>query len=312
MEKPNFELVKKPPEPETKEELKAHFHLRLHIIRHGKKDGGNDVTPEVDMAMKLKPEGRMQAHEKGVAFETSGGIASGSTRARARETAMHMANANNPEVSGEETYDELVEKLGGEFMAGPYTNTGLDMPFSKDHEFFSVINEKANEGKLLTWYGEVDDENVKNGADRSTSVYGIQAREVASIVARFARIAMKMVDQAVYAKEKGKEIETEREQVMGTHGGVNESFLAEVIRRTLPNGEEERWKFLNTIPNGVSETQGSDIDILAVEGIAEPSILVKFTVGSPENQYHFEHTVPLSLVDDIVRDFSPKEVEETA
>lgn len=293
-----------PKSAEMKESPKAKYRVRLHIIRHGKKAGGNDVPPEVDLAMKLRPEGRLQAREKGMDLQTKGGVTSGSTRARSRETAMHMAHANSPEVTGDETYDELVAKIGSE----PWTNRGLDMPFSKDDPEFPMINQKANEGTLFKWFAEVDDEIAARKGDRSTSFYGTQVRSIGSIIDRFTRVAMKMADRAERAQEKDERVETEREQVMGTHGGVNESFLAELVRRS--EGEEERKRFLETIPNGVGETQGSDIEIVATAGETDPLIRVRFTVGKEGNQYHYDRFVTLQTVQNIIKDFSPKESAE--
>jgi broad specificity phosphatase PhoE len=277
---------------------RAEFRLHMHIFRHGKKDGGHDVTPEVDMAMALKPEGRIQAHEKGVELKTAGGAISGSSRARTRETAMHVAHANNPEVTGEESYDELVEKLG----ITPWVNKAFDMPFSKDDPNFPIINQKSDEGIFFKWAAEEADRALKDG-DASKTIYGIQARKVAAVVDRFATIASKMADRAERAKERGEDAETEREQVMGTHAGVNESFVAEVLRRM--HGDEERQKMLNILPNGVSETQGSDIDIVATSG-EEPRVHILF-VGGKDQKYSFNEDVPLSVIKDIVRDFSPHE-----
>ncbi len=251
--------------------------------------------------MALKSEGRMQAHEKGVSLGTTGGVASGSSRARTRETAMHVAHANNPEIKGTETYEELVEKLGR-----PWTNKAFDMPFSKDDEDFPIILEKSNDGTLLKWCAEQADKALVEG-DASNTIYGTQAREIAKVLVRFAAIASKMADRAELMFERGEEPETEREQVMGTHAGVNESFVAEVVKRTL--GEDERQKLLDAVPSGVMETQGSDINIVARPGGEEPRIHLRFE-GGKEQKYIFDQDVPLSVIRSIIKDFSPRETPE--
>lgn len=298
MEKHFIPTVERGKEKEGQEVLAK---VVLHIIRHGEKDGPNDVTQAEDQSMRLTQKGRVQAHERGLSLGTIGGVASGSPRERTGETALHVSHANNPSVTGEENLEELIEKTGHR----PWINAKLDMPFDKDHPDFLDINDHYKRGRILRRYTEMDDEVSKNQGDRSQSIYGIQVYNISSLVNRFINIADKLGQRNQRAEELGEEFELVREQNMGTHGSVMESFLVEVVRRTL--GEEEKERLLDAIPNGVAVSEGVTINI---ESLRDGSLVVDFdfSVERGDRKYAYHHTVSPELIEQIQKDFTPQVV----
>jgi hypothetical protein len=287
-------------QPEKKEKILAS--IKLNIIRHGEKDGPNNVTQAEDQTMRLTNKGRSQAHEKGLVLGTTGGVASGSPRQRTQETALHSAHANNPAVIGDESLEELMEKTGHK----TWVNSNLDMPFDKDHPDFEELNSHYTQGRMLRRYVEMDQELIQSGGDRSQSIYGVQARNIASLIERFARITEKLGERNQRGEELGEELTKEREHNMATHGSVMESFLVEVIRRTL--GEREKERLLDIIPNGVAVSEGITITMEALEN-KKTNIHLAFSIEKEEQSYQYNYTVPLVVIQDIIRDFSSKETK---
>ncbi|MES2014225.1 MAG: hypothetical protein V4437_00220, partial [Patescibacteria group bacterium] len=186
----------------------------------------------------------------------------------------------------------------------PRRNAKLDMAFSKDDPEFSVLDKLLQEKRYLVGIAEVDDVLKVSGGDRSASVYGMQTYNVASLIEWYARATSRMADRIDRGNKKKKKVSTEHKIMMGTHGGVAESFLAEVIRYTMSDAERER--FLHFIPNGFGFVEGADIDIVGVSGNQEPTIRIRFTLGSGE-AYSYDKKVPVAVIYKIVGDFSPKQ-----
>jgi phosphoglycolate phosphatase-like HAD superfamily hydrolase len=158
---------------------------------------------------------------------------------------------------------------------------------------------------MLRRYVEMDEQMVEEGGDRSQSIYGMQVRNIASLVERFTRITEKLAEINERAEEVGEEFERVREHNMGTHGSVMESFLVEVVKRTL--GEQEKEKLLTVIPNGVAVSEGTTITIETLEN-KQTNILFSFSVARDSHDYTYNATVPRKIIEEIIQDFSPKDM----
>ncbi|MES2014224.1 MAG: phosphoglycerate mutase family protein, partial [Patescibacteria group bacterium] len=87
---------------------KAEFHLHIHIARHGEKAIAEDVTQGADEVAPLTPKGRHQALNRGKELQMQGARTMGSPRLRSRETALLITHAHDENVTGEETFEELL------------------------------------------------------------------------------------------------------------------------------------------------------------------------------------------------------------
>ncbi len=286
--------------PTPEQEKKVLATVTLNIFRHAEKDGPNDVTQEEDQTMRLTEKGRQQAHDKGKQLETVGGVASGSPRIRTGETALHVSHARTEGVTGEETLEELVEKTGHKV----WVNSNLDMPFDKNHPDFEELNNHYKEGRMLRHYVEMDQELVAQGGDRGSSIYGMQVYNITSLINRFARITQKMASIEERAETLGESSENQRVHNMGTHGSVAESFLVEVVKRL--SGEEEKERLLEVIPNGVALTEGMQITFQKKEG-QDLHINLHFDITRDQKTYTYDNTIPPSVIQDILNDFSPQQ-----
>ena len=289
--------------PGNHERHPAQVETLLHIFRHGKKAGGNDVSQEEDLVMPLKPEGKMEsiAHGKEIdRLPDSWSIAVGSSRLRAQETAAFTRGAMNPDLVGDESLTEVQEHLG-ETLPGQkvWTDKRLDMPFVKgETPEFDDLLAASNRGEYLARSYELFE---AAGEGRNATTYGRQVHNIASLIFRQGEINKKIAERRAH-EGAGSETPEAIERFMGTHGGITESFLSEFIQRT--KGETQAERFRKLFPQGFSYNEGMDVRIVSDAGVGEPSVRVTMNVDSPEEPYTLDETVPLSMIKSIVEDFS--------
>lgn len=298
-----FELVGEPYAGESAEGPEL-AHTRLHIFRHGKKAGGNDVSHEEDIAMELKPEGWEESFAAGLKLDRLEGAQSaavGSTRLRAQQTAaMERAAGHDAVTSGQRSIEAVMEAMG---ETGPFERVWiderLDMPFVKGvtpnfDRLLASLDDPARGyvREMLTLYKEAKE----RGEDAHTTMHATQVRGIAGIIARYARITPKLGENA--------EVPDKLERLFGTHGGVQESFWVELVRKV--KGEEDVERLLAAIPpTCIGYNTGMQIDIVAKSRDTEPELRIKFaTVGSDGTRYEFDEPVTAATIRELVSEFS--------
>ncbi len=301
MKETNFELVNSREEKETE-----HFTIDIEISRHAEKAGGNVVPQAEDEKMPLSPKGRLQSRALKQTSKLKDAVPVGSPRARTGETSLHKIHGNSEFITGNETYEELLAKAGGK----PWTNRRLDMPLNKDEAWVSEISgEPYEKGIYLKNLAHLSDEARRTGVhSKASDLYGNQARNIALLLQTCSRVANKMADRALYERPKVKkysDLVKNREYAMTTHAGVSESFFAEVLRHT--NGEAERQRFFDAVPNGFSFGDTAHIRILGTSGGGEPALHITFTAGKGDKKYSYDKMFSSNVLTQIISDFSPKE-----
>src|SRR3989338_3348594 len=98
---------------ESKENITSKIELRF--FRHGDKESNKEKPDE---EIELTETGRKQAVEKSEDTDISQSIAFGSPRKRTQQTAGLVMGGSMEEIIGDETIDELKEKLDRELKIG--------------------------------------------------------------------------------------------------------------------------------------------------------------------------------------------------
>ena len=219
---------------------------------------------------------------------------------RTRQTAAAIRAAGQPNITGQErSLKELETALGetDDLSARVWINKGLAMPFTKGETHgVDRILEAYNRNEYMRESLKLHQEGVEASKPRGSSIHAKQVYGIAKIITRYARITPKLVENPT--------VPHAIERFLGTHGGVQESFWIELVRKL--RGETEVERLIAMIPNGVGYNEGMDVDIVARSRDEEPRLRILFTVGKGESQYKFDEVVPVAVIDKVLEEFAPE------
>ncbi len=230
--------------------------IRLEIFRH---DRAAAAEPGMtDQQRRLTPEGKTKAVEAGKEKKPNPqmGLAYGSPRERAQETALRQLMADQAIAGDEATLDELKESLK---KAMPFGNKlvitdKLDyVAQNPDPAFTEAFNKGYSKGELLTFMLNESDDLVRKNKDANDYSYSRIAAHIAEIVKKYAGI-MPTWERIYDKKQYGDNNEMQR--FIGTHQSIPETFLLKVIEKT--QGRKAAEDFLNELPdkNGGGFSEG--------------------------------------------------------
>jgi hypothetical protein len=248
--------------------------IRLEIFRHDRAAGA--APGMTDQERRLTPEGRVKATQKGKekAPDSQMGIAYGSPRERAQETALRQLLANEAIAGDETTLDELKASIK---KALPFGNKlvisdKLDYATSKpDPAYTEAYNKNYNKGELLSFMLNESDDLVRKQMDANDYSYSRIASNIAAIVKKYAGI-MPTWERIYDKKQYGDANEMQR--FVGTHQAIPEIFLLKVIEKT--EGKKAAAQFLEELPdkNGGGFSEGISV-IIRMEQ-AKPEIAIRY------------------------------------
>ena len=246
---------------ETKESKeKTTSTIDLQFFRHAEKESDKSKSDE---EIELTETGRKQAIEKSEGKDISQAVAFGSTRKRTQQTAGLVMGGQLDEITGNESLDELKEKLNSELKVG--SKIGVDKRLDFDIDFTTDFGKKALEavknGEYLKFLVEQSDTLAESFKDTATETYSGMAGRVAEIVKKYLAVAPRW-DKL--AQDKGKHYEDTLKRFLGTHQGIGESFLAKAIEQT--KGKAERDAFVSALGNqGFDFAEGFDVKIETID-----------------------------------------------
>ena len=232
--------------------------VRLEIFRHSKKENASDKP---NMEVRLTPEGRDLAHEKGKALDPNinVSVAGASPFDRTAETAMLIMAANEEKIKVDDSLTEMDKKISEEIKFGKKIfrdeRLGLDLVNNKEEGMAAIKT-----GNYMEWLANRSDEKAILMGDEESTTYLRQAGNVAYFVDRYSKIGNNFNRLATEKNKEGKEFPNHLERYIGTHQNVTEAFVAEVIK--LQDGPEAQQKFVKDIKNCWAETEGISIRIL--------------------------------------------------
>lgn len=279
------------------EERKYNSKIELHFFRHGESEPavrGNDVERE------LTQEGKEQAiakSKKDTKLEQA--LAFGSPRERAQQTAGFIMAGGNEAITGNESLDELRDKLESNLKIGKKMAIEERLDYSEDvsTEYYKLVWEHIRSGDILKFLVSESDKVAKELGDDKTPTYSKSARQIAEIIKKYLTISPRWNELVV---DKTKNYSDTLERFMGTHQTVPESFLAKIIEKT--KGVEERDKFIEMLGNkGFDYTEGFDLEILNTS--IGPVIHIYYKrARDKEESYIFDQEVNIELIDEIINE----------
>lgn len=232
--------------------------IELHFFRHSIKEsfgvsGAGATVP-------LSPVGRELA--KANAFENVNlgqAVAFGSPRIRTQETAGFMLSGGLDNITGEETLDELKDKLNADILVGSKIGVDNRLDFTDIEETpVGESNYNASRENVYTKHlVENSDRIAKESGDISGADYSSKASDIAKIIEKYIKISPRWHE---LSNDKSKNYTDKLERYFCSHQGVLESFLAKVIEKD--DGIEARDAFVNMAGHqGFDYTEGYTVII---------------------------------------------------
>ncbi len=269
--------------------------IELNFFRHSIKE--KDPSKK-DEEVSLTPEGRMLAKSK-ASSETNiaQAVAFGSPRERTQETAGFIMAGSRDEITGDESLEELRQKLDAGLGKGSKlgVSTLLDFTLDESSNFGKVLFQSFLEGRYLAFTVQESDQRAKELHDEANDTYSRMASRVASLVKKYVGIAPRF-NTLVSSSERVTSDTLHR--FFGTHQGVAESFLAKVIEKM--EGVDERDRFVAALGNqGFDFTEGFRLDVQTfANGTNKLHLSFKKERESGES-FIFDEDVPMGVIDEI-------------
>ena len=277
--------------------------VRLLFLRHAEKTGAG-VVDAADRNIELTSEGVQQSLATGRKLGFDHPLVVSSDRERTKASALNILAGGHEErtgeknISGDESFKELEEKVHKDLKIGSYlaTDERLDFAYDKDSPERAGFQEAYDKGTFLQMLAEKHDTILKTQAVDNKSSYALQARNIALIIEEYMR---RSPSYKAVLNEKKKHNNT-IERILLSHGGVIDPFLAETIDKL--KGREERNTFLRSFPNGFDFLKGFEVELVIPE-TGEIKIRVKASIPlSDGSMYTFNEVVPKKIIDEIIGD----------
>lgn len=278
---------------ESKENVTSKIDLRF--FRHADKESNKEKTDE---EIELTEKGRKQAVEKSEDGNILQSVAFGSPRKRTQQTAGLVMGGSLDEITGNETIDELREKLDKELKVGSKIGVDRRLDFNVDFstDFGKKALEAAKNGKWLKFLVEESDKIAEEFQDGGIETYSTYASRIAEVVKKYLAIAERWDE---LAQDESKNYEDTLKRFFGTHQGVAESFLAKIIEQT--KGKGERDVFISALNNqGFDFVEGFEVEIDTIDG-QEQKIRISFKKEKDgEVLYEYSEIVPSEIIDNMI------------
>lgn len=242
-------------EPVIESEPITESGVALYFMRHGKKEKWDISDEEIPLTVA----GRIDAWRKGnqMRAHPEVAIAVGSPRKRTRETSAHVMLGARvaPNASLEEMEAEIAKELkyGKKITTDPRLNLGGDGPVNKE------ADEAYEQKRIFAYLAEESDQRAIELSDKESATLSRYAGNVAEIIYDKQKMAGNFHKLVETDREKYKHYNNRLERYLGTHAGVQESFIVKVLEKV---GEDsKRQAFMEAYPNGFKELQGMNIEI---------------------------------------------------
>jgi hypothetical protein len=291
--------------PEARIEAEKPYSSRivLSLFRHSKKENEPPEGEVGDENIRLTEEGRALAVEAGAAYRPTDdaglrqSVALGSPRKRAQETVGLVMAGAEPEISGDETLEELKQKLSvGGPKAPKIGKLGTDRRLDYDEgsgKYLEGLSAGYEAGQAMRWIVDQSDQAAREAPEDGGTSYLRMAGNIAETVERYRRSAGRF-DELV----RGGGYDDTMRRFFGTHLMVGESFLARLLEKT--RGPEERDRFLTTIGNGFNFVEGFQIEIDTPVSGGEPVVNLHYQ-GAPRPGVE-PYEVKLSLTKELLQE----------
>jgi hypothetical protein len=275
---------------ESKEKISSE--IVLHFFRHSIKEKTNNP----DDLIPISQEGRKLAKEKSfknVNLDQS--VAFGSPKIRTQETAMLMMAGELDDITGDETLEELKEKINGGVSFG--SKIGIDKRLDYEDDFESPLGKKAyvayNNNKYLSFLANESDMISKKTNDKTKSNYSAKSSQLAKVIHKYIKIIPRWNK---LVSEKSGKYDSKLERFFCTHTSIPESFLLKVFELLGDNKSKE--EYLEKYTNDINYLEGFEVDIKKYPNKKEPDIVITYDLGEKKNSIN----VPLGLIEKMIEE----------
>jgi hypothetical protein len=273
--------------------------IELRFFRHSIKE--TDATKS-DNEIELTEEGRVLAKDRSEEdTNVSQSIAFGSPRKRTQETALFVMTGKEENITGDESFDELKDKVEKDVSVGSKigVDANLDFKEDKDSEYHKELMRSFSEGRYLKYLIEDSDKRAEELGDTVSATYTRQAQQIAQIVKKYEKISPRWSELVTKNPEKYTKL---LERFMGTHQGVAESFLAKVMEIYTAD-TELRDKFVASLNNkGFNFVEGLKLYI-ADKNSTNPEIFIEYKHNDPNDpskNFEFSNRINSQIIDEII------------
>ena len=272
--------------------------IDLHFLRHSikSKDKYEDdrMVPLTEAGAQLAKDNAYQD------VNLAQAVAFGSDRIRAQQTAgLAMAGVHD-EIVGNETPEELKEKLkNGNTFGKIAVDDRLDFKDDESTPLGKKFTEALGQGKYLKFTIEDSDRLAKELGDTSGAHYSRKAADVAQVVEKYLKVAPrwnKLVNEKKIDGTNEQKYQQTLERYLGTHQGMQESFLAKLIEKT--EGLAKRDAFVQVLGDkGFDYMEGFETKIVT-KSTGESTLFVSYE--SKDKSFVFKREIPVSMVQEII------------
>jgi hypothetical protein len=233
----------------------------FELMRHGKREKHPDKALDGGPELRLTPEGRAQADERGkqINLQPEVSLAWGSPRQRSQETAYRVMLANE-DIGPDDTLEEIEAKIKEQVPYGKKMIVDKRLDFHDDGPIAEDGKAAYHEGRYMQWVIGQSDSDAIAQHDTKSSTFTRMAGDEAEILQRYVQVGNNF--NRIASKDPGKyeKFGNLIGRPIGTHQGNVESFVAKVLEKV--QGEEAKQTFLESVGGGFAETQGVHIEII--------------------------------------------------
>lgn len=274
----NLNLQPNKENQENSEEYTSKIHLVFS--RHEEKESAEDGQSDDDV--RLTEQGRMNAVDSAELDDVSQAVAYGSPKKRAQETAGLKMSGKQPEITGEESLEELKKKLdaGREVGSKLGTDKRLDFYIDFNSPYGKWLYEKFKEGNYIEALLLESDAKAEEFGDPEAETGMTYTSRLSEVISRYVKAANRW-NELVSDEEDYDDTLT---RIFGTHAGVNEAFLGKIIEKV--KGEDELRKFIAKIPEGFDYNEGFDLNIVTNDK-GEKKVMITYEHVNQDGEVDF-------------------------
>ncbi len=298
------ELLNLQPQTNIEQNEQISSKIELSFFRHGDKE--NDKLKD-DNEIRLNESGREQSLKKAIELKNPKlAKAYGSPRIRTQETAVLVMDGKTKDIDPKTQTTNVGDITDTGLFSSPrlVDDERLDFNLNPKKGSGALAVEAFKKGEFLKFLAEESDNNSRKFKDSDkTGNYSIFAGNIASIIKDYYSASSRWdyIIKAEKNRKYPKGFDKTLERFMGTHQGINESFLAKIIEKT--KGIAERDKFIQILDNkGFDFVEGFKIDIVTNNNSAK--IIISYEKKDEDGNILFSinEEIPESLIDEIIEE----------
>ena len=275
-------------------EAKKETKIDLHFFRHSIKS--SDQVSASDSGVLLSDAGRVLSKEKAFTdVNHNQAMVFGTSRLRTQETGALVMAGESPDITGDETLDELKEKINKDLKIGSRIAVDNRLNFMDDES--TPLGKKLHEAiarkEYLKFIVEESDKVAKETGDTSGANYSRKAADIARVIQKYITISPRW---SGIVNDKSEKYTPVLERYLGTHQGMQESFIAKLLEKT--DGVAARDAFVASLGNvGFDYIEGFEVKISTNPN---GEISVDASYKSKDPKISFNKRIPKALIAEIV------------